>query len=81
MMKLLLLSQAEVVAEKEELMNIRRELQKRLEAERTEIARLQSAISEAKQAARRRGASVDSIDSSVASESSSESVSFTMLKS
>ena len=77
MMKLLLLSQAEVVAEKEQLMNIRLEIQKRLEAERAEIARLQSAISEAKQAARRRGASVDSIDSSVASESSSESVSFT----
>ncbi|XP_041459043.1 ralA-binding protein 1-like isoform X2 [Lytechinus variegatus] len=73
MMKLLLLSQAEVVAEHDELMNIRNELQKRIEAERQEIANLQSAIIEAKQAARRRGASVDSIDSSVASESSSES--------
>ncbi|XP_072173548.1 ralA-binding protein 1-like [Diadema setosum] len=73
MVKLLLLSQAEVVAEKEELMNIRNDLQKRIEAEQQEIARLQSAITEAKQAARRRGASVDSIDSSAASESSSES--------
>lgn len=76
MMKLLLLSQAEVVAEHDELMNIRNELQKRIEAERQEIAKLQSVISEAKQSARRRGASVDSLDSSVASESSSESVSF-----
>ncbi|XP_011664018.1 ralA-binding protein 1 isoform X2 [Strongylocentrotus purpuratus] len=73
MMKLLLLSQAEVVAEHDELMNIRNELQKRIEAERQEIAKLQSVISEAKQSARRRGASVDSLDSSVASESSSES--------
>ena len=78
MIRLLLLSQAEVLAEQEELVSIRNELQKRIETEREEIERLKAEVAEAQHKHHSRTSSVDSFEESLmsADSSSSESVSF-----
>ena len=82
MIRLLLLSQAEVLAEQEELVTIRNELQKRIETEREEIERLKAEVAEAQHKHHSRTSSVDSFEESLmsADSSSSESVSFIELK-
>ncbi|XP_038058357.1 ralA-binding protein 1-like isoform X2 [Patiria miniata] len=73
MIRLLLLSQAEVLAEQEELQAIHTELLKRIEAEKQEVARLKEEIAEAHSQAHHRSYSVDSTDSLMSSESSTDS--------
>ena len=81
MIRLLLLSQAEVFAETEELVHIRNELQKRIESERQEMERLKANLGESKHKGRghSRSSSIDSYEEGLVSpddSSSSGSVSF-----
>ncbi|XP_072020252.1 LOW QUALITY PROTEIN: uncharacterized protein [Amphiura filiformis] len=73
MIRLLLLSQAEVFAEQEELTAIRNELQKRIESERQEIERLKQEVAEAQNKRLSRSSSIDSFEESLVSVDSSSS--------
>ena len=81
MIRLLLLSQAEVFAEQEELTTIRNELQKRIENERVEIERLKQEVAAAQNKRLSCTSSIDSFEESLVEvdSSSSESVSFVWL--
>ncbi|XP_071788943.1 uncharacterized protein [Asterias amurensis] len=72
MIRLLLLSQAEVMAEQEELQSIHNELLKRVEAERQEVLRLKAEICEA-HSHHCRTYPMDSTDSLMSSDSSTDS--------